>query len=86
MNKLSLEFQVLLFQLSILISNLITKFYEYISRFMYLYLMDKYKRTEFKNQVATRLREIKSIEDPYGDLNLTKEKIIKFYAWMCKNQ
>jgi len=48
--------------------------------------MDKYKRTEFKNQVATRLREIKSIEDPYGDLNLTKEKIIKFYAWMCKNQ
>ena len=65
---------------------LTTKFFEYISKFMYLYLMNNEQKTEFRNQVAGRIRELKSLEDPLDEMSLAKIKVIEFYAWLCKNQ
>jgi len=53
---------------------------------MYLYLMDDDKKTEFRNQVAGRIQELKSLEDPLDEMSLAKMKVIEFYAWLCKNQ
>jgi hypothetical protein len=94
MHKLFIPFQLLMLYSGIGMSYLVTKFFEYSSKFMYLYLMDDDQRTEFRNQVASRIRDLKSLEsddlllgeDPLDEMSLAKIKVIKFYAWLCKNQ
>jgi len=86
MYKLFIPFQLLVVYLDIAISWLGTKFFEYISKFMYLYLMNNDKKLDFRNQVAGRIRDLKSLEDPLDEMSLAKIKVIEFYAWLCKNQ
>lgn len=54
------------------------------AKFMYLYLMDDYKRMEYRNGVAAQLRELKAQADP--DLDLAIERVTELYMWMCDNQ
>jgi hypothetical protein len=56
----------------------------YIFRFMYLYLMNDYQKTDYRNFVAGRVRELKSYNDP--NLELTSRKTSELYQWMCDNQ
>lgn len=54
------------------------------AKFMYLYLMDDYKRMEYRSGVAAQLRELKAQADP--DLDLAIERVTELYMWMCDNQ
>lgn len=49
-------------------------------------MMDDDKKTDFRNQVASRIRDLKSLQDPLDEMSLAKIKVIEFYAWLCKNQ
>lgn len=86
MSKLFIPFQLLMVYLEICKYHLVTLFFEYSSKFMYLFMMNDDKRTDFRNQVASRIRDLKSLEDPLDEMSLAKIKIIEFYAWLCKNQ
>lgn len=51
---------------------------------MYLYLMDDYKRMQYRNGVAAHIREMRYKDDP--DLELAIERVAELYKWMCENQ
>lgn len=55
-----------------------------IAKFMYLYLMDDYKRLQYRNGVAAHIREMRYKNDP--DLELAIERVTQLYRWMCDNQ
>ena len=66
------------------IPEFIGKVFDCISKFMYLYLMDSYKRTDFRNFVASKVRKLKQKDDP--DMELVVRKCSELYQWMCDNQ
>lgn len=54
------------------------------AKFMYLYLMDDYKRMQYRNGVAAHIKEMRYKSDP--DLELAIERVTELYRWMCDNQ
>lgn len=86
MNRLTIPLQLLAVYLNIGVSSLMTLFFEYSSKFMYLFMMNSEKKEDFRNQVVSRIRHLRSLEDPLDEMSLTKIKVIEFYAWLCKHQ
>jgi len=79
-----LRFQITRFNFQRCILESIGLVHEYISKFIYLYLMDEYKRTDYRNFLKGRIRELKAINDPNMELSIRKTSEI--YQWMCDNQ
>jgi hypothetical protein len=81
---LRLRFQVFLSESLICVSEGTGKVFNYTSKFRYLYLMNDYKRTDYRNLVAAQIRELKSKDDP--NMELAIERVSELYKWMCDNQ
>jgi len=79
-----IETQILIYKSLTFLANSYSAILDQIPRFMYLYLMDEYKKTDYRNVVASRIRELKSKNDP--NMELAIERVSKLYKWMCDNQ
>lgn len=79
-----IECQIILYRLLTCFADTYTKLTRHIPRFVYLYLMDDYKKMQYRNSIAALIKEMRSKDD--SNMDLAIEKTTELYKWMCQNQ